>query len=221
MSKALVGRGGGILAAVVALLLLWGVLPLASPAASPPGSYLSFLPLVRRAGGSGAVLFSDDFDHGTLSGWRANYGSWVNRDSAMRGEFIIGQAWNLREVVASDLTYEGTVTVQDGLAAGLAFRASPSGARSYQAVLNVRDKAFQLGRVDSGFTTVLASQALDVQLDRPYRIALRAQGSLLEGWLDGARLLTAVDSNYATGQLGVTVAVGVAVFDDLLARSYP
>jgi len=44
-----------------------------------------------------------------------------------------------------------------------------------------------------------------------------ASGSTLEAYLDGLKRLTAADTTYSTGQLGVMLFLATATYDDLHA----
>jgi uncharacterized repeat protein (TIGR01451 family) len=183
------------------------------------GSRRIYLPItIRRQSGGPGLIFADDFEHGTMAGWTPSYGTWSNRDGKLRGEFIIGQAWNMYNASGSNSVYEGTVTLLDGLAAGLTIRSSENGQRSYNLMLDAVGKTFKLIKQEQQPQgQVLASYPLDVVLGRPYRIRVVSNFGTIEGYLDGVRVLLANDGSYFSGRFGVTVYVGSATFDDLRA----
>lgn len=68
-----------------------------------------YLPLVVRDFSASGLIFADDFNDGTLSGWTTNYGTWSNPGTYMRGEYT-GNAWNMHSSTESDITsatYDG------------------------------------------------------------------------------------------------------------------
>ncbi len=188
----------------------------------PPvdGTRHIYLPIVMKQFTPATVpIFLDDFDHGTLGGWRHNHGAWANRGDYMRGEYILGRAWNLHNAAGSDFVYEGTVNLSYGIAAGLTFRSSPDGMSSYDVVVDALDNVFKITK--RPLDEVLASHPINVQLAHPYRIKVVARGSAIEGYLDGAKLLMATDSTYSSGQFGATLRVAAATYDDLGAWLAP
>ncbi len=65
---------------------------------------------------------------------------------AMRGEYALGNAWNMRSETGSDVVYEGTVNLLSGNAVGLTFRSSADGTSSYDVILDAVDGAFKLSK---------------------------------------------------------------------------
>ena len=178
--------------------------------------------MIRRRSGGPGLIFADDFGHGTMAGWTPSYGTWSNRDGALRGEFIIGQAWDIYNASGSNFVYEGTVTLIDASAAGLTIRSTANGLRSYDITLDAVGKTFKISKQEQQPPArVLASYPLNVERRRPYRLKVVANFGTLEGYLDGVRVLVANDGAYLSGRFGVTVYIGSATFDDLRASSAP
>ena len=68
---------------------------------------------------------------------------------------------------------------------------------------------------------VLASYAMTVQRNHPYKVKVVANGSTIEAYLDGVKRLTVTDSTYSSGQGGVMLFQATATYDDLKAWELP
>ncbi len=174
-------------------------------------------------------IFSDDFEDGLLTGWTANQGVWTNPGTYMRGQDTEPPAYEIRNVKSATgaaFTYEGTVTLVSGYTVGLIFRCSADGTLGYEVGLSAVDNQFKLGVLAPNYG-LLAQTPVTVQYGRAYRIKVVANGSLIEVYLDGVKLLSATDTHYSSGQFGVIVRggsyayQGTANFDDLEARALP
>ena len=88
------------------------------------------------------------------------------------------------------------------------------------------DNRFKIGVLFPNFGQ-LAYSPVVVQYGHAYRIKVVANGSLIEAYLDGVKLLTATNSQYSSGQFGAVVRggwysqQGIADFDDLEAWALP
>jgi len=176
-----------------------------------------YLPLiVKKYGAAAVVLFQDDFEDGKLTGWTSNLGTWTNPGDHMRGEYSLGNGWNIRNVSGTDFTYEGTLTLKSGNAAGLVFRSSADGTESYDAIIDIVDGVFKISR--RAPYTVLGQYSFTPQYDTAYDVKVVASGSTLEGYLDRVKRITVLDSMLSSGNFGAMVFRGTAEFDDLAAR---
>jgi hypothetical protein len=181
--------------------------------------YDVYLPLVlNRHSSVRTLLFFDDFNHGVLPDWVATNGDWSNPGSYMRGEDTIN-AWNMHASAGGNISYEGTVTLVSGNAAGLVFRSSADGSSSYDVILDAQDGVFKISKRLP--YQVLASYPVVVQYGRSYRIKVVARGSAIEAYLDGKNLLRVMDATYPEGRLGVILFQSVATYDDLEAWEIP
>jgi hypothetical protein len=179
-----------------------------------------FLPLVvRNHPHSLTPILDDDFDDGDLTGWRSNLGAWTNPGDHMRGKHTLGNAWNIHFATGGNIIYEGTVNLLSGNAAGLVFRSSEDGTSSYDAILDAYDNVFKISKRQP--YTVLDSHAMPVQRNHPYQIRVVANGSTIQAYLDGVHLLTATDTDYTGGHLGVMLFQATATYDDLRAWETP
>ena len=181
--------------------------------------WAAFVPLELREGPAAERLLADDMDRGALAGWTPQHGIWVNPGENMVGYYELGNAWNVHSAAGGNLVYEATVTLVDGNAAGLTFRASADGASSYDVILDVVDGVFKISRRPP--YQVLQSHAITVERNRPYRIRVEADGPNLDAYLDGSHLLSVYDTTYSSGHLGVLLFRATAVYDDLIAWRTP
>jgi hypothetical protein len=166
-----------------------------------------------------AVIFSDNFNSGTLSGWNANGGGWGIENNYLRGVLTTNNAWYIKNASGSNFTYEGDVNILSGNAVGLTFRSSANGASSYDVILDVVDGAFKISK-RPGYI-VLASYPLAVSNNHWYHVKVVANGNTLEGYLDGVKRLTVTDNNFASGQFGVMLFCATGAYDNLVARTLP
>jgi hypothetical protein len=111
------------------------------------------------------------------------------------------------------------VNLLSGNAVGLTFRSSADGTQSYDVILDAKDGVFKIS-VRPPYK-VLDSVSMDVQRNRAYRIAVEAYGNNIWAFLDDAELLSATDSTYSDGYLGVMLFLATATYDDLFASGAP
>jgi len=164
------------------------------------------------------LLFQDNFNSGTLTGWTANKGSWLNPGTYMRGTNTLSGAWNIKNVSGSDFVYEGTVTLRSGNAVGLTFRSNSDGTQSYDLIMDYVDQEIKLSKRSPYQKLVGAKRQGIVEYNRAYQLKVVAQGNLLEGYVDGRKLVySTTDTTFSSGQFGVYVFRGSAEFDDLRA----
>lgn len=197
--------------------------PTATRTRTPRAPRQALFPIIMKQFQSGAgptLIFSDDFSGGNLNGWTRNYGDWYNASSSyMRGEYLTGNAWNMRSESGANFTYEGDVNILSGNAVGLTFRSSANGEASYDAILDVVDGVFKLSK-RPGYT-VLASYPFGVSRNHWYHVKVVVNGNKMEGYLDGVKRVTATDTNFASGRFGVMLFRAAAAYDNLAAWSLP
>jgi len=181
-----------------------------------PWEYV-YLPLVVK--NYPLIIFSDDFEDGTLTGWTSNNGTWTNPGTYMRGEYTLGNGWNIHSSTGGNIVYQGTVNLLSGNAVGLVFRSSADGTSSYDVILDAVDGAFKISERPP--YQVLDSYSMTVERNHPYTIKVVADGSTIEAYLDGVKRLTVTDGTYSSGQLGVILFQSTATYDDLQAWETP
>ncbi|USX55601.1 glycoside hydrolase family 32 protein [Lentzea sp. HUAS12] len=137
--------------------------------------------------------------------WTATGGTWTTTPDSLRAN-ASGDAFYLSDRTASDLVYEGDLTVVNGVAAGLTFRAGADGA-GYTANIDAGGmvKLWRPGRD-------IAVHATPIVQGRSYHLKVQASGSRIQVWLDGgtAPVIDAVDTTYGEGRIGLNVYGGTA-----------
>lgn len=170
---------------------------------------------------SAAVLFSDDFEDGDYSGWSKNGGSWsVITDgtrvfkqastSATAYAYTGSTSWTNYSVQArmKVLTFNGT-----GRPAGVCARFI-STSNFYYAVLK-NNNTLEIGKRVSGSMTALASKAYTINTGSWYTIRLEVNGNLLQCYVNGTSELSANDSTFTSGRIGLYTYNAAVEFDDV------
>jgi hypothetical protein len=160
-------------------------------------------------------IFFDDFSSPGLPGWTPLRSNWSNPGGYMRGDQVNCDGMAVRNVQGSNFTYEGTLTLANGNAVGLTFRSSADGKFTYHVFLDSVARVFKISKEPP--YTVLRDYGMTVQLNRPYKVKVVANGNLIEAYLDGEKRLTVNDSSYSNGYFGVTLFCSTVMYDDLKA----
>ena len=165
------------------------------------------------------TLFADTFDDGNADGWSRNGGAWSIVTDGTPAYQQSSTGTNARALAGSaswtDYTVQARVKpVAFGNAtrnAGVAARAQ-STSQYYTLVLTGGGTA-QLQRVSGGTATALATAPIGGGAGTWRTLALSVRGSTLTGFVDGARVLEATDSAFASGRIGLVTAYTNAIFD--------
>ncbi|GIG68957.1 GH32 C-terminal domain-containing protein [Phytomonospora endophytica] len=142
--------------------------------------------------------------------WRPAGGAWRDVGGGKRGS-AAGDAFYLNDTVRTDFAYEADVSIVDGRAAALTFRASADVSGHYTVNVDA-DGYVRLWRPGQ----VLATVPFAVARDRWYHLKVVAQGARLRVYLDHspAPLIDLSDTAYAGGRLGVNVYAGTGDFQN-------
>ena len=146
--------------------------------------------------------------------WTPVGGTWTVTEPrpGLRGN-ASGDAFRLSATALADLAYEGDLTVVNGVAAALTFRASADASQHYTANIDATGlvKLWRPGRDIATFSTPITQ-------GRPYHLKVVATGPRIQVYLDrGATpVIDATDSTYASGLVGVNVFQGTAVLQNLV-----
>ncbi|WP_323374375.1 GH32 C-terminal domain-containing protein [Paenibacillus sp. JNUCC31] len=129
-----------------------------------------------------------------------------------------GKGRVIYEKAASDFVYEGNISLANtSTSAGLLFRASPDGARGYEAALirEGEEVRVQLRKADG---TVLASsdRTYPSQPGAKHHVEVIASVDLIQVYMDGysPAAVEVTDTSYASGHAGFVVQQGTAYFQD-------
>ncbi|WP_329042894.1 glycoside hydrolase family 32 protein [Streptomyces sp. NBC_00178] len=130
--------------------------------------------------------------------WTPRGGTWTVTPAGLRGNSA-QDGFYLSDRSGGDFTYEGDLSVTNGTAAGLTFRAGADGV-GYTANIDTNGtvKLWRPGRD-------IASHTTPVVEGRTYHLKVRTDGSRIRVWLgDGADpVIDATDSAYTEGLFGV------------------
>ncbi|MEJ3745998.1 pectinesterase family protein [Actinomycetes bacterium KLBMP 9797] len=180
---------------------------------------------VGFAGGAqAATVFADDFEDGNSSGWSGSGGSW---SVAADGSQVLRQAGT-----SSDARF--TAGTQSWAAYSVQARVKPTGwngsnrfvallARvqsntSYYYLALRSNNTVELKKLVGGSSTTLDTAALSVTTNTWCTVRLDVSGTSLRGYVNGALLTEATDSQYGTGRVGVATFYGSAHFDDVVVN---
>jgi fructan beta-fructosidase len=135
--------------------------------------------------------------------WTARGGTWTTTPAGLRASSA-GDGFYLGDRTGTDFTYDGDVSVTNGTAAGLTFRATAEGA-GYTANIDTGGvvKLWRPGRD-------IATSAAPIVEGRTYHLTVRTTGSRIQVWLDhgAAPVIDTTDTAYASGRFGVNSYAG-------------
>ncbi len=164
-----------------------------------------------------ATLLVDNFNRASLgSSWSYSGTAW----STNAAGFLVAPT-GANSVITytsgsySDFSYSAVFSSTDTSGdAGLVFRAQDS--RNFYRFNWNRGStnAYTLQRIVNGVATTLATGGASYTTNRWYHLEIRAAGSLLVVYLDGQQILSASDSQFASGSVGFYANNQNAVFFD-------
>lgn len=187
---------------------------------------VSFLLLMSAAFGfqpvSAATLFTDDFEDGNYTGWSRNGGSW---SIVTDGTKVYKQS----STSANAYTYAGASTWTDYSVQAdikpLAFNGTDRGiylcarlkdtSNFYFASLSNSNK-LQLGKKSGGGTTYLATKTYTVTAGNWYTVKLALNGSQIDCYINDVLELSASDTTFTAGKIGLYAFYSSAEFDNIL-----
>jgi hypothetical protein len=174
------------------------------------------------------ALFQDTFGDGNANGWTASTNTW----SVHAGEsFVYRQsdvnALNTRSIrtglVWSNQSVEATVTPTRFATSdrwfGVIARYTDESNYYYLSIRNTNQVL--LRRKRNGVFTTIDQAPLQVVTNRPYRVRIEAIGTRIRGYVDGERLVEAVDSSLGTGSPGLITYGATADFDTVVVTPSP
>ncbi|MEV0273540.1 cellulose-binding protein [Hamadaea sp. NPDC050747] len=169
-----------------------------------------------------ATLFSDDFNDGNASGWTTSGGSWsvVTDGTPAYQQGGTSSDARARAGTSSWTNYTVTVNVKPTAVNGsnrfVAVLARVQSSTSYYYLALRSNNTVELKKLVSGSSTTLASASLTFSLNTTYALSLQVSGTTLRGTVNGGTVLTATDTQYASGQIGVATYYASARFDDVV-----
>ncbi|GIF66779.1 hypothetical protein Ais01nite_48140 [Asanoa ishikariensis] len=179
------------------------------------------LVLGMTSGASAATLFSDDFEDGNSSGWTTNGGSWsVTAD----GSRVLRQSSTSSDARALAGTASWTDYAVQARVRPVAFNGSNrfvavlarvQSSTSYYYLALRSNNTVELKKLVGGSSTTLDTASVGVSAGSFYTLRLEVAGSTLRGYVNGALLAEASDSQWSSGRVGVATFYTSASFDDV------
>ncbi|GIF66780.1 hypothetical protein Ais01nite_48150 [Asanoa ishikariensis] len=164
------------------------------------------------------TLFGDTFDDGNADGWSKSGGSWSVVGGAYRQS---STGANAKAVAGStswtDYTVSARVTPTafgaSGRSVGVAARVQTS--TNYYALVLTGGGSAQLQRVSGGGITALGTAVVGVTPGTTYTLSLRVAGGALSGSVNGATVVSATDSTFGSGRIGLVASYASVSFDNV------
>ncbi|MFD8912201.1 glycoside hydrolase family 32 protein [Streptomyces sp. NPDC059575] len=143
--------------------------------------------------------------------WTPRGGTWTVGPDGLHGRSA-GDGFYLSDRTGTDFTYQGDLSVTNGTATGLTFRADASGA-GYTANIDTGGvvKLWRPGRDIATYRTTVVE-------GRAYHLRVQTNGDRIRVWLGNAPdpVIDATDGTYANGLFGVNGFAGNTVAQNLV-----
>jgi pectate lyase len=176
---------------------------------------------VFSVGAGAATVFSDDFEDGNATGWTTSGGTWTVATAGDRAYRQGGTSSDARSRAGSTAWNDYTVSADvkplafNGSDRFVAVLARVQSNTSYYYLTLRNSNRIELKKLVGGSSTTLASASFTVTTGTEYRASLRVRGSALTGTINGVALLSASDTQFATGQIGLATFNASADFDNV------
>ena len=148
--------------------------------------------------------------------WAPVGGTWTTTSNGSSGN-ADADAFYLSNRTGTDFSYEGDLTIVNGVAAGLTFRADGAG-RGYTANVDSSGvvKLWRPGRD-------IATAQVAVRENKVYHLRVVARGENFQVFLDGSptALLAGSDSTYRAGLFGINTYHGTGVLQNVIVGPAP
>jgi pectate lyase len=182
--------------------------------------------LVGFAGGAqAATIFTDNFEDGDSAGWTASGGTWSVAADTSRVLRQSGTSSDARSRAGSASWTDYTVSTRvrptafNGTNRFVALAARAQSATSYYYVALRSNNTVELKKLVNGSATTLVSTSVTVSAGTTYTLSLQVSGSTLRSTVNGGSTLTATDTAYAAGGIGVATYYASADFDDVTVET--
>ncbi|TDQ00382.1 glycoside hydrolase family 32 protein [Labedaea rhizosphaerae] len=138
------------------------------------------------------------FDAFPSGAWTPASGTWTVTPAGLHGT-AQSNGFYLSDRTGSDFTYEGDLSVTNGVATGLTFRAGADGA-GYTATIDTSG-VLKLWRPGKD----IAVHDAPIVEGRTYHVRVRTAGDRIQVWLDNGAdpVIDATDATYSSGRFGV------------------
>ncbi|WP_419873384.1 hypothetical protein [Candidatus Pristimantibacillus sp. PTI5] len=159
-----------------------------------------------------------------LTGWMVSSGTWTSTSLGLRASAASGQnGYFMAGQNADSFTYESDVLIESSYAvATMLFRSNSAGTQAYGLQIDANMDRLRLFKTNGDVT--LATQTLTIDTGKVYQLRIKADGSAIKVYIQqvGSQISTGytpaisvTDSSYISGQLGLAVYNGTAVFQNI------
>jgi pectate lyase len=168
-----------------------------------------------------ATLFSDNFEDGNSSGWTTSGGTWSVTADGSQVLRQSGTSSDARARAGSSTWTNYTVTARvrptgfNGSNRFVAVLARAQSNTSYYYVALRSNNTVELKKLVGGSSSTLASASVTVTLNTWYTLSLTVSGNQLSSSVNGGTALSATDSQFSAGGIGVATFNASASFDDV------
>lgn len=170
----------------------------------------------------GAPLFADDFEDGNSNGWSKSGGSWSVVTDGSRAFRQAGTSSDARAFAGATTWTDYAVQARvkpisyNNQSIGVIARAQNS--TNYYALTLTGGQARLVKRVGGAVSTIATGVAA-VPAGTWATVRLEVAGGTLRGLVNGGQVVTAADTTFAAGRLGLLTSYASATFDDVTADS--
>lgn len=188
---------------------------------------LTFTQSFKSSAQSAKYLLNDDFEDGNANGWSRSGGSWsvtMDGSQSFRQSSFVTKNARVRTGANSWSDYAVEARIKplkmrpatDGFVALLA-RAQSNDSYYYLALR--KNNRIELKKLVDGSSTTLASKSLPITSFEWHLVRLELRGSSIKAFVNGALQLSANDSEFGSGNIGLATYYGTAHFDDVTVSS--
>ncbi|WP_171683980.1 GH116 family glycosyl-hydrolase [Paenibacillus planticolens] len=174
------------------------------------------------AAGSPSVIFTDDFNAGTLTNWSTVKGTWTNAGTAAQG-VSTGDGLTLRQgVTGTDFTYEADIKLVTDKAAGhLYFKSNSTGTNTYAVTLDssATTNVVKLLKFTNSVYAPIQSVIQPLTTGQTYHLKVVTSGSNIKITFNNAAtpIIDVNDTSFTSGQFGLGTYGGTVQFDNVAA----
>ena len=149
-----------------------------------------------------------------ISSYKSIVGTVGKSENGFYLSYGSGDGFAVSDVDLSDFEYSSDVKITNNTpAAALVFRYSEG--NFYCATVDAGANVVKLWKRVNGATTVLRTVSVTIDCEKVYNVSVKADGKIIEIYLDGKLLIKAADASHSDGRLGFNVFKGGAFFNNI------
>ncbi len=172
---------------------------------------------------TGSVLFSDNFESGSLSNWTATQGTWsivtdgtkvlTQSSTTEEGRISAGnKAW-------TNCSVKADIKVDNYNSNRVLLCGRFGDANNYYAASLYNGATLEIRKKVGGSSSTLTSKTLSLPTGSIHTIELEMIGSGIKVFVDGTQQLTAIDSALSSGSVGLVAMKAVAKYDNIVVTA--